>query len=373
LVVISIIGMLVGLLLPAVNSARESGRRTVCVNNMRSVGQALILYENKKQTYPGYLNVLMMNNGKPYTNQQTGQKMGVSFVVLILQELDQPVLLSAWKTPAGQALGTGSTGSSGSSASGSSGGSSSINLMNFRLESLLCPSDPPTSDLGTPMSYVVNTGMQDSTASAQMPRDWADNGVFFDRYTGDPRVNSSGGGGSSSSSQTTQIVSMNSAYVMRGDGLQNTVLVSENVDAGNYTDQQEAKLGMVWSGTGTVNTGSDPPNLNPSDDNMRINRGTGMSDLQGGSVQTSSNTATQNSSSSSSSPQASVFARPSSYHPGGVNMAFCDGRVTFVSQDIDYYVYCMLLSSNGARVRKPGTNNVLPNFNRPMNATWLTQ
>ncbi len=210
-----------------------------------------------------------------------------------------------------------------------------------------------------------------------MPRDWADNGVFFDRYTGDPRVQGGGSGSSGSSgsgsSQSSQIVTMSSAYIMRGDGMQNTVLVSENVDAGNYTDQAEAKLGMIWNGTGTVNTSSDPPNLNPSDDNMRINRGTGMSDLQGGSVQTTSSSASSSSGNTSSSPTASVFARPSSYHPGGVNMAFCDGRVQFVGQDIDYYVYCMLMSSNGARVRKPGTNNVLPNFNRPMNASWLTQ
>ncbi len=166
LVVISIIGMLVGLLLPAVNSARESGRRTVCVNNMRSVAQGLILYENKKQQYPGYLNVLMMNNGKTYMNQQTGQKMGVSFVVMILQELDQPVLQSAWKTPAGSALGTGSSGSSGSSAAGSSSSSTGINLLSFRLDVLICPSDPPAGDSGTPLSYVPNCGMQDTQASA---------------------------------------------------------------------------------------------------------------------------------------------------------------------------------------------------------------
>src|SRR5580704_1457814 len=84
LVVISIIGMLVGLLLPAINNARESGRRTVCQNNMRNVSTALINYENSRNMFPGYLNVLVMNNGKPYMNQQTGQKSGVSFVMMIL-------------------------------------------------------------------------------------------------------------------------------------------------------------------------------------------------------------------------------------------------------------------------------------------------
>src|SRR5262245_58508738 len=53
LVVIAIIGMLVSLLLPAVNAAREAGRRTTCQNNMRNVALALVQYDANKQSLPG--------------------------------------------------------------------------------------------------------------------------------------------------------------------------------------------------------------------------------------------------------------------------------------------------------------------------------
>jgi prepilin-type N-terminal cleavage/methylation domain-containing protein/prepilin-type processing-associated H-X9-DG protein len=66
LVVVSIIGVLVSLLLPAVQSAREAARRARCASNLRQIGLALHNYLQANQTFPlGWPDDLRCPNGLP--------------------------------------------------------------------------------------------------------------------------------------------------------------------------------------------------------------------------------------------------------------------------------------------------------------------
>ncbi|MGO8690784.1 MAG: DUF1559 domain-containing protein [Thermoguttaceae bacterium] len=135
LVVISIIGTLVALLVPAVQAVRERGRQTVCVNNQHEVSTAIIHYESVYSHFPGAANSLSSGT--------------VNWAVLLLPYLGREDLwlgtAGTAATPNGWCTGCGTlmTGSSGTATC---------------VRQLMCPDDTGwgTGANCAPLTYVVN-------------------------------------------------------------------------------------------------------------------------------------------------------------------------------------------------------------------------
>ncbi len=104
LVVIAIIGVLVALLLPAVQAAREAARRSQCMNNLRQIGLALHTYHDTFRVFPpSYLTVPggSPNMGPPDPdNGDAGP--GWTALMLILPQIEQGNLYNSFdfNTPA---------------------------------------------------------------------------------------------------------------------------------------------------------------------------------------------------------------------------------------------------------------------------------
>jgi prepilin-type N-terminal cleavage/methylation domain-containing protein/prepilin-type processing-associated H-X9-DG protein len=82
LVVIAIIGILVALLLPAVQAAREAARRIHCGNNLRQIGLAVLGYHETHQTFPTGSTVVPKVDGSGIS------KHGLSWHVFVLPYLE---------------------------------------------------------------------------------------------------------------------------------------------------------------------------------------------------------------------------------------------------------------------------------------------
>ena len=90
LVVIAIIAVLIGMLLPAVQAARESGRRNACMNNLKQLSLGMLTRESAKKTFPpGRMNC-DGNTAAPCSSDiNNPPRSGGSGFVLILHQLEQ--------------------------------------------------------------------------------------------------------------------------------------------------------------------------------------------------------------------------------------------------------------------------------------------
>lgn len=106
LVVIAIIGILVALLLPAIQAAREAARRTQCVNNLKQMGVAILNYEGTKRSFPfGRWNVTT-DTSKHTVPDRTAKSNDQSWQVVALPYAEEQGIASqydlkkAWFDPA---------------------------------------------------------------------------------------------------------------------------------------------------------------------------------------------------------------------------------------------------------------------------------
>lgn len=311
-----------------------TGRQNTCRSNLSNLATAMLLYDGRNGHLPGYMNALARSDGSLYVDPDTGKPTAVSWVVELLSDLDRGPLYEEWRAvPAQKPLVPTAT----ASASG--------DYRRRYLEVVTCPSVHLKSRSVPFLNYAVNTGMPDLPSAlpevggaAGTPRDHQANGMLFDNYTESPLVKPD-----AAARAPMVITSLRSIR----DPKDRTILIVENADAGLYATlapetlektgtRNEAAWGCVWS-PGPITMVDGKPVMSPGDDVLAPNIGTG----------------------GSPGPSDIRYARPSSHHPGGFNVAFAGTNVQFINEQISYYIYAKLMASDDANAKLPGSDTPL--------------
>jgi prepilin-type N-terminal cleavage/methylation domain-containing protein/prepilin-type processing-associated H-X9-DG protein len=307
LVVIAIIGILVGLLLPAVQSAREAGRRTACLNNMRQIGLAMHAYEGKKSSLPGWRNKLKGQVGMT--------PLSVSWPTVILPDLERKDIFARWDAAVQFPLDASSNGFY---------WSTPINYITSQwqpqVDTFLCPSSPPTNQTDAFLAYAMNGGSGlEAVFGTGRQSQWRGDGVCLDRVGGDGTV-----AGTTSFNYGSKDINLD--IITTGDGTTNTLLVAEK--CGGQVEPQMSLYGLqgqIGFSTGspiswTLNQSSPKVFLLPT-------------------AMPSTNVINQ---------PGEPYRYPSSFHPGGCNVVFADAHTAFLQESIQPAVYCQLMTSNSS-------------------------
>ncbi|HPM82870.1 MAG TPA: DUF1559 domain-containing protein [Candidatus Anammoximicrobium sp.] len=297
LVVIAIIGILVALLLPAIQAAREAARRTQCVNNLKQIGVGMHNHHDTLKSFPPGMG--------PY-----GCCWG-TWQVLILRYMEQGIMTDEYinwggnDTTVVQVGGTTYTGTRYGAAP------NTTNVTTKRFASFTCPSDRPNAPIGgiTSHNYAVNFGNTDYGRTANLNGVVHRGGPFsIAKYTAEPFKGK----------VMADII----------DGTSNTMMVGE-VLQGTGSDLR----GFTWWADACQFTTYLPPNSRLPDRIYTAGYCVNLPDLNLPCAVSDATNPT-------------MFASRSR-HPGGVQVVMCDGATRFVSDSIDLAAWRAVSTTEG--------------------------
>ena len=326
LVVIAIIGILIALLLPAVQAAREAARRTQCSNNFKQVGLALHNYHDACKSFPA---------GRSEFGRARGQDWGVGPVVPLLPYMEQTsryeALFAEMQRPENLYFPW-----------ICDPNSPNLAAQRETISALVCPSD---GNMRSPI--VIDWGSGSTAVARKSIAHSLGDGLWHNAVTGQ---------GAISNVENRGILTPYNwkSFGDMPDGSSNTVGLAEIVgterSAGTTTYPRKvlgdvARAATMYPAPGTSPALSYPEPCflarDPEDRNLLVNS---INAWRGGFFTDGRNA---NSAFTTILPPNSpscvwdgtqgnwgVFSA-SSYHTGGVNVALMDGAVTFVSNTID--------------------------------------
>ncbi len=312
LVVITIIGMLVALLLPAVQAAREAARRATCLNNQKQLALAMLSYETAKGEFPGYLNYLR--------NDMAGDPVVVTWVGKMLPYIERSDLWNKFNND--RLIFSAADGQ-----------------YSVKLDLVICPSDPPESTSGgPPLAYRLNCGKWDVATPSrpptiQEPGGRRENGIAHNRY---PKADS---------------LTCSLSYISQRDGAQNTLLTCENVYEA-YDDYAQYPSWDPLDGSARALAGglaADPKNVIKTVENL-----VGFMWMPADPANLD---AMRMGGSTLANPTDFLGPGPgnaASRHGGGVVATFCDGHTKFLAEDINYRVFQHLMTPDSSKAGIPG-------------------